>query len=986
MSMTESWMCIHKNRTFPTILTVFFLLIYGCGGSGGSDPLNKRPAASFTVSSYAGESSVIMVFDGSGSTDSDGTISNYSWSFGDGYTGTGETTSYVYDRPQTYTVALTITDDDGATARMMKQVTVPEGVTVSGVVSSVRNMISDSDVNNPSAPYASNDSFLQAQEITVTDDTVSVSGFVNVNNTGASPDRFATSGDYEDYYRMALEQGQVITLYMVDLASSQLDLYLYDSGENLIDSATTNSNGLASLSVTADGTYYIRVVAVESGAIRTFTMYGLIFEQTKATGEDQLHLAGNFVPGDVLVRFEESSSQASSTQTLAAFSKQSKAVSALGFATKAGSSGRDRLLRPKASGDKDALFENLGVQAAFKRSVAAGYMDKTTKEKLETLWMIRGLRNQSGVRYAEPNYIRKAFAFPNDQYYSSQWNLPLINLEAAWDDTTGSSDIIVAVVDTGVLLSHPDLNDQLVAGYDFISDDEISGDDTSGIDTDPDDPGDSNVDADCSFHGTHVAGIMAAETNTTADLVTSPGVAGVAWSIKLMPLRALGIGGGTTYDVMQAVKYAAGLDNDSGTTPTNPADIINLSLGGEGSTTYEQEIYDEAREQGVIIIAAAGNESTDTPAYPAAYDGVVSVSAVDSAKAFAASYSNYGSTIDVAAPGGSATNRVTSTCGNRNGTTYTYTYEKMAGTSMAAPHVAGVAALMKSLYPALTPAQFDGLLAGGYLTQDLGTTGRDNYYGYGMIDAQKAVTVAKESAANGYIPAIIQSDPSSISFGRTLTTSDVTVSNLGGEALTVDSAVSDSSWLSVTATDTDSSGLGTYTLTVDRSGLSDDTYSGTITFSGSSRNEAVVTVTMRVGEYADTTDGGYHYILLVDAVSDEVVGQFESAGNSGIYEFNLTGDLENQSIFIYAGTDANNDGWICDEGEACGAYPSLNAPEAVTISQDMDGYDFTTDINIHLPGIFDTATLGSAPKSLPLKIKKETGQETKTDKGIRIKR
>ena len=198
----------------------------------------------------------------------------------------------------------------------------------------------------------------------------------------------------------------------------------------------------------------------------------------------------------------------------------------------------------------------------------------------------------------EPNYYVHSTAEPDDIFYEDQWNLSAINLPEAWEYTTGSSNVVVAVVDTGVLMDHPDLAGQLTNdGYDFISDPDISLD-GDGIDSNPDDPGDMMYGTHSSFHGTHCAGIVAAASNNGI------GVSGVAWETKIMPIRVLGDGGvGTTYDVLQGVLYAAGLENDSDTVPSQPADVISLSLGGDGGA--DQYVYNQVRAQGIIVVAAS---------------------------------------------------------------------------------------------------------------------------------------------------------------------------------------------------------------------------------------------------------------------------------------------------------------------------------------------------------------------------------------------
>ena len=313
---------------------------------------------------------------------------------------------------------------------------------------------------------------------------------------------------------------------------------------------------------------------------------------------------------------------------------------------------------------------------------------------------------------ASLNYYVRPLAVPDDVYYNRQrWHYEMINLPAAWERGLGDG-VVVAVVDTGIRRNHPDLSSQLVTGYDFVRNLGQAGD-GNGIDPNPEDPGDSNDGSPSSFHGTHVAGTVAAASNNSA------GVAGVAWNAKIMPLRALGIGGGTTYDVQQAVRYAAGLPNDSGGVPARPADVINLSLGGGGFSSVDQAVYAQVAEKGIILVSAAGNQSSSQFSYPASYDGVISVSAVNINKA-RASYSNFGSRVDIAAPGGDSSTRdvngdgvpdliLSTSADDSNSFGIRDSYALLQGTSMASPHVAGVVALMKSIYPALTIGDFEEL-------------------------------------------------------------------------------------------------------------------------------------------------------------------------------------------------------------------------------------------------------------------------------------
>lgn len=804
---------------------------------------------------------------------------------------------------------------------------------ISGTISAAAYTAMDSDVNDVGAPYKSNDDFAHAQTV---GNPVAIGGYVNQARVGI-PGRSQMRGDVSDVYKVTLAANQIITLSIGESnpAANDLDVYLYSQSGTLVDS-TEDVTRVESIKVVVPGTYYVEVSAF-TGAASTYTLtIGFNSAQAEAPS---LRLGSDFVPGEIIVRFKDDASVAKG----AAGSAQ-----VLGLAAKAGAAGRPMLLGLGDVQQRSQMRRALGISTSDVPLNQAPASEQV-QLKHETIQAIKALRRRADVAYAEPNYIRTATAIPNDEFYPRQWHYPLINLPQAWDITTGSSNVIVAVIDTGVLLEHPDLRGQFVAGYDFIKD-PINALDGDGIDSNADDPGDQGP-TGSSFHGTHVAGTIAATTNNTS------GVAGVAWGAKVMPLRALGKLGGTSYDILQAVRYAAGLINDSGKVPDKPADIINLSLGGSGSSQAEQDVFKQARVQGVIIVAAAGNEASSTAFYPASYAGVISVSAVDAAKSLAY-YSNYGANIDVAAPGGDTRKDINgdgfpdgilSTRGDdterRKDSTapIQYTYSFLQGTSMAAPHVAGVIALMKAVNSKLTPDWVDTQLINGKLTQDIGDPDK---YGHGLIDASKAVVAAQEAAPT---PTLITS-PSMLNFGLTSTAIDLAVGNIGG-AVTVNAPVGDAPWLSVTEKSVDASTkLGVYTAKVDRSSLAIGAYAATLTFT-SSANTVALRVTLQVGSpgAATSPDAGYHYVLLIDPATGKVMKQAAvGVDANGQYRYNFTGAAVG-TYQVIAGSDSNNNLTICDPGEACGSYLTLEQPKLVTITNsDLGGIDFTTGFDTSL--------------------------------------
>jgi len=314
---------------------------------------------------------------------------------------------------------------------------------------------------------------------------------------------------------------------------------------------------------------------------------------------------------------------------------------------------------------------------------------------------IENIRMKGLARYVEPDMKVKALFTPNDPYWSLQWGPRKIEADWAWNTTVGNSSILVAVVDTGVDYTHPDLAANYVAlGYDWVN-----------HDSDPlDDFG----------HGTHCAGIIAAVLNN------SIGIAGLA-QIRIMAEKVLDNYGWGWWDwVANGIIHAT----DCG------AKIISLSLGGYGESELLHEAVKYAYDSGVLIVAAAGNDNTNMKFYPAGYDEVVAVTATDEYdnKAW---FSNWGDWVELAAPGVNIYSTMPTYYVTMNDWGYPMNYSYMSGTSMACPHVAGVAALVWSLYPNKTRDWVRLWLR--YTADDLGDPGFDVYYGYGRINARKAV-------------------------------------------------------------------------------------------------------------------------------------------------------------------------------------------------------------------------------------------------------
>jgi len=337
--------------------------------------------------------------------------------------------------------------------------------------------------------------------------------------------------------------------------------------------------------------------------------------------------------------------------------------------------------------------------------------------------MLFMLRRNPDVEYAEPNYIAYITVTPNDTLFDYQYALyneaqeigppgsPKgkegrdIKATTAWKETKGDEEIIIAVVDTGVDLEHPDIKNKIhSSGYDFVNDDSDATDDFA--------------------HGTHVAGIAAAETHN------SEGIAGVAWNCKILPVKVMDdLGEGTYGDMIEGIIWAA----------DNGADVINLSLGGDLPSQSLEAALKYAYDKDIVIVASTGNDG-GAVLYPAAYDDYCLAVAATDYNDLRADWSNFGPEVDVAAPGVRIVSLVPTWYWGPGSLPYAYG----DGTSMAAPHVAGMAALIKSIKPWLTAAEIMNVIR--YSADDVNSAnnfGKDGFIGYGRINMEKGLVPIK---------------------------------------------------------------------------------------------------------------------------------------------------------------------------------------------------------------------------------------------------
>lgn len=877
--------------------------------------------------------------------------------------------------------------------------------TVQGTVWVAEMQTVDSDTNDSNQPgRRSNNSFATAQRLP---NPGLAAGYLTLPGQGAVG-AVSQTGDLVDGYRAYLHPGQVIELgFTSDPGQANVDLFLYDREGHVVGMSTGNG-GYECIQVTTEGDYLIaahliadssttgtiyQVRVSRPGSIQCSNVQGTaasldpagIIAIANPRDPSPLTVAAKARAAHLTVRHPGDRTGTSAILLELPTSEQTLARALAAQATPA------TAVTPDPGLASDEIIRKAELTATGDPGWYADLSDQA-KRVHATVNLSRALVRGGRYLAASPNVVVQTFANqleafpPNDPYYGFQaWHYEQMGLPAAINrlvSFNGADDTrpIVAVIDSGIAAAHPDLQGQLVAGHDFVSNPRNG--DGDGIDADPDDvaatPG-------WSFHGTLVAGLVAAET------YNGRGTAGTAPIARVMPVRVMSSlpEQRTSFDIWQGIAYAAGLDNASGQRPARRADIINLSLGWyQPCDSAFQHLFDRVRAAGVWVVAAAGNGSDPRSRLlgpvgaPANCDHVLAVGALD-AQRRKASYSSVGSALSLVAPGGDWMHNsdgavhydlVFSTSAFDRDGRHGFGWSGVVGTSVAAPQVAGVLALMRWVNPALRIETVEHWLEQGRIVDDLGPEGHDDQFGHGLVNAEKAVVAALDSLGAGVQPPAggrVVARPRSMTLGSLGQAAEVTLALPGGSGESLVSIATDSPAVSVApkagAVDP-ATGLGTYVVTANRAAMAGNTSAFPnllVTLAPERVLKVPVSIERRATTGGATTSAGTVYVVAIDVSGDAsgdgdgdgADGAGDAAGNGGTtprivarttiaapvrsaYAYRLTVP-GTRRIAIYASSDLDYDQRYCTSGESCGGYADWdNGERVLEPAGNLTGIDF----------------------------------------------
>lgn len=572
-----------------------------------------------------------------------------------------------------------------------------------------------------------------------------------------------------------------------------------------------------------------------------------------------------------------------------------------------------------------------------RRTATGSYRVHVPSDAAGPAGLCERLGRAAGVRWAQRDWVVRTLGNASDPEFNRQWNMRAIGAPSAWDMETGDESVVVAVVDAGII-EHPDLEGRVVEGYDFVSTPTFSAD-GDGRDADPTDPGDRARSSGLSlWHGTHVSAIIAGRTDDGF------GCTGVAPDCRVMMLRALGVGGGLVSDAAAAILFAAGLHTTAdGRRLPGPVRVVNLSIGLDQDSADLRDACERASNRGVFLVAAVGNNGGAVQ-YPARYPSTFAVAAVDG-KLLTTSYSSFGDAVDIAAPGGGTTvdqwndgwhDGILSAMRDETVDPAGYGHGYIVGTSQAAPHVAGAAALMLSVDPTLSRQDIGTILRGTAL--DLGLPGDDLAYGSGLLQVHEAIKAVMARMGNPRTDAPYLMVPTnSIQFEGLRTSIDVPLFNGGGGEANV--------FLAFGVTDDGADWLGAnlvlaegprvpvnhsrVTIEVDRSQLpsTPGRYSGTVHLADALGTLQTIRVTTYVGE---RTRAGQILPLAAIEADSGIARRRAFAYPEFGYRYWLR-NLPAADYLLQAGEDLDDDGFFCESADACGWHGGPTEFEAVPV-------------------------------------------------------
>ena len=817
-----------------------------------------------------------------------------------------------YETKTSYTATVTASDGSNSSTQDIA-VNITNLPNVSGIAYTSRYSVMDSDIPNTDyLAYSSNDTVADAQNLI---NPSVVTGFIG-------------GSDILDVYSVSTSSSMYVNLDVVDYInnSKELRLYIYESDGSVREFSYTSASTEANMTILLpNGGDYLIAVRQENNSSKYILTLGQRYSSSS------MEASTDFIPDYVInefVGYVPQNKESLNTK----MNKSSNRIKELElelsknelFDLTGYSFDNPGIKSFQIKKTKQSQLELSNKTERINNSITSGLQSISQKQSdyLYDWSQLQYLRNLDRDTIFDLNYTYQLSSFTRDPLYSYQWNLDSVGLEPTLNALGQDvKDVAVAVIDSGGPTPNSTAwngSNLIDGGYDFVYGNSNSIDYLAT----PNNTG-KNL-----SHGTHVSTTISAKN----DGVHFNGYAVKALNINVFPVIGTGdnakTGGASNWNIANAILYASGLSNSSGSVAPNttPIKVINLSLGSPSYSETLCAAITDAISQGITVIAASGNDQDTDPgsiSYPAACTGVISVGATNSAGEIS-SYSQQNIHVDISAPGGDMVDRdgdgvpdLILAYGNDN---FDTTKVLTAGTSMASPQVSAAIALMYAVDSSMTPSRVDNMLVAGELTNDLGDSGKDNVYGYGLLNIPKAIENVLQDTSSSTTYAYTST--SYLDFGSTTTQLTIDLLKVGTGTLSVSSLGADNaSGLSYNDSSANSDGFGTYSIIIDRSSIPSGEFSNTIYFNLSNGEKIAAIIYYNVGSLRSRANIGKAYIAMYDASDNSLWGSLEAVVDGSI-SF-IAEDVAPGNYYILTSTDIDNDNTVCDYGELCEYYPNL---------------------------------------------------------------